>query len=60
LDRIVTARTGDAPSLALETVFNQPLELETILIRSRSLIVIDWGANRKSIRPSGRARPQHL
>lgn len=39
---------GDAPSLALETVFNQPLEaLEKLLVRSRSLIVIDWNANRE-------------
>ncbi|HZR18105.1 MAG TPA: hypothetical protein VFE51_12490 [Verrucomicrobiae bacterium] len=39
---------GDAPSLALETVFNQPLEdLEQLLVRSRSLIVIDWRSNRE-------------
>jgi hypothetical protein len=39
---------GDAPALALEVVFNQPLEeLEQLLIRSRSLIVIDWSANRE-------------
>ncbi len=39
---------GDAPSLSLETVFNKPLEdLEKLLIRSRSLIVIDWIANRE-------------
>jgi hypothetical protein len=39
---------GDAPSLALETVFNQPLEqFEELLVRSRSLIVIDWNANRE-------------
>jgi len=39
---------GDAPSLALETVFNQPLEqFEKLLIRSRSLIVIDWNTNRE-------------
>ena len=39
---------GDAPSLALETVFNQPLEdLEQLVVRSRSLIVIDWNANRE-------------
>jgi hypothetical protein len=39
---------GDAPSLALETVFNQALEeLEKLLVRSRSLIVIDWNANRE-------------
>jgi hypothetical protein len=40
--------SGDAPSLALETVFNKPLEeLDQLLIRSRSLIVIDWSANRE-------------
>jgi hypothetical protein len=39
---------GDAPSLALETIFNQPLEeLEKLLVRSRSLIVLDWNANRE-------------
>jgi hypothetical protein len=39
---------GDAPSLALETVFNKPLEdWENLVIRSRSLIVIDWNANRE-------------
>jgi len=39
---------GDAPSLALEVVFNKPLEeLEKLLVRSRSLIVIDWHANRE-------------
>jgi serine/threonine protein kinase len=39
---------GDAPALALETVFNKPLEeLEKLLVRSRSLIVIDWNANRE-------------
>ncbi len=39
---------GDVPSLALETVFNRPLEeLELLLVRSRSLIVIDWKFNRE-------------
>lgn len=39
---------GDAPSLALESVFNNPLqELETLLVRSRSLILIDWHHNRE-------------
>jgi hypothetical protein len=39
---------GDVPALALETVFNQPLEdLEKLLIRSRSLILIDWNFNRE-------------
>ena len=39
---------GDVPALALETVFNQPLEaLEKLLIRSRSLILIDWNLNRE-------------
>ena len=39
---------GDAPSLALEVVFNKPLEeLEQLLIRSRSLVVIDWKSNRE-------------
>ncbi len=39
---------GDAPPLALEGVFDQPLEdLEKLLVRSRSLIVIDWNANRE-------------
>jgi len=39
---------GDVPSLALETVFNQPLEeIEKLLVRSRSLILIDWNFNRE-------------
>ena len=39
---------GDAPPLALENVFDQPLaDLEKLIIRSRSLIVIDWNANRE-------------
>src|SRR5437899_683449 len=39
---------GDVPSLALETVFNRPLEeMEKLLVRSRSLIVLDWNANRE-------------
>jgi hypothetical protein len=39
---------GDAPALALETVFNQALsDLEKLLVRSRSLILIDWTANRE-------------
>ncbi len=39
---------GDAPALALEVVFNKALEeLEQLLVRSRSLIVIDWSANRE-------------
>jgi hypothetical protein len=39
---------GDAPALALESVFDAPLaELEELLVRSRSLIVIDWTYNRE-------------
>jgi len=39
---------GDAPSLALETVFASAVEdLERLLRRSRSLIVIDWKFNRQ-------------
>jgi hypothetical protein len=39
---------GDAPSLALENAFDAPLDaLEKLLLRSRSLIVIDWNANRE-------------
>ena len=39
---------GDVPAFALESVFNQPLaDLEKLLVRSRSLIVIDWSANRE-------------
>ncbi len=39
---------GDAPALALEVIFNKPLEdLEKLLVKSRSLIVIDWNANRE-------------
>jgi hypothetical protein len=39
---------GDVPPLALDTCFNRPLEeLEKLLIRARSLIVIDWGRNKE-------------
>ena len=39
---------GDVPALALETVFSKPLEdLERLLVRSRSLILIDWNFNRE-------------
>jgi hypothetical protein len=39
---------GDAPALALESAFDTPLkELEELLVRSRSLIVIDWTYNRE-------------
>ncbi len=39
---------GDVPALALETVFNGPLEeLEKLLLRSRSLILIDWNFNQE-------------
>lgn len=39
---------GDAPSLALETVLNHAVEdLEKLIVRSRSLLVIDWQQNRE-------------
>jgi hypothetical protein len=39
---------GDAPALALEVIFNKTLEdFEKLLVRSRSLVVIDWNANRE-------------
>lgn len=39
---------GDVPPLALESVYNRPLaDLEALLVRARSLIVIDWQANRE-------------
>jgi hypothetical protein len=39
---------GDVPSLALETVFNRPLEeLEKLLLRTRSLILTDWNFNQE-------------
>ena len=39
---------GDAPAAALEAVFNEPLrQAEELVIRSRSLIVIDWNQNRE-------------
>ena len=39
---------GDVPALALETVFNRPLEeLEKLLVRSRSIIVVDWTYNQE-------------
>src|SRR5262249_33678211 len=39
---------GDALASAFEVVFNRPLEeAEQLLVRSRSLILIDWSANRE-------------
>jgi hypothetical protein len=39
---------GDAPPLALESVFSEPLaELEKLLVRSRSLLLVDWNYNRE-------------
>ena len=39
---------GDAPPLALESVFTEPLaELEKLLVRSRSLLLVDWNYNRE-------------
>jgi hypothetical protein len=39
---------GDAPPLALEKVFAEPLaELEKLLVRSRSLLLVDWNYNRE-------------
>jgi hypothetical protein len=37
---------GDAPSLALDVIFEKPLaELELLQLRSRSLVVTDWDQN---------------
>jgi hypothetical protein len=37
---------GDAPSLALDEIFQRPLaELELLQLRSRSLVVTDWDQN---------------
>lgn len=37
---------GDAPSLALDAIFEKPLaELELIQLRTRSLVVTDWDQN---------------
>jgi hypothetical protein len=39
---------GDAPALALESAFAGPIqEFENLVVRSRSLVVIDWNANRE-------------
>lgn len=39
---------GDAPALALERAFDEPLaHLDNLLVRSRSLISIDWNMNRE-------------
>lgn len=39
---------ADAPSLALDTVFDAPLsDLDTLVRRSRSLMLIDWRSNRE-------------
>jgi hypothetical protein len=37
---------GDAPPLALDTIFDSPLrELELLQVRTRSLVVTDWDQN---------------
>jgi hypothetical protein len=37
---------GDAPGLALESIFEQAIgSLDTLLLRSRSLVVADWNQN---------------
>jgi hypothetical protein len=42
------ADLGDAPALALESIFDRPLaDLENLLTKTRSLIVIDWSFNRE-------------
>jgi hypothetical protein len=42
------ADLGDAPPLALETVFDRPLvHLDNLLLKTRGLVVIDWGFNRE-------------
>jgi hypothetical protein len=42
------ADLGDAPALALESVFDRPLaDLQTLLLKTRSLIAIDWTFNRE-------------
>jgi hypothetical protein len=39
---------GDVPALALETVFDQPVEeLDKLCLRSRSLLFVDWKYNRE-------------
>ena len=39
---------GDAPPLALENIFTEPMaELEMLLVRSRSLLLVDWSYNRE-------------
>jgi len=39
---------GDVPPLALESVFTEPLAtLEKLLVRSRSLLLVDWNYNRE-------------
>ena len=42
------ADLGDAPPLALESVFDRPLaDLENLLVKTRSLIAIDWTFNQE-------------
>lgn len=57
---------GDAPPLALEQIFDEPLmELEKLLLRSRSVLFSDWAANREIgalirkslVRHGGQPRP---
>ncbi|MBN2505614.1 MAG: hypothetical protein JXQ71_02860 [Verrucomicrobia bacterium] len=42
------ADLGDAPPLALETVFDRPLaEFDKLLLKARSLVIVDWNFNRE-------------
>ena len=45
---------GDAPPLALETVFDQPIrELDALLLRWRAFLLGDWRQNQEVSRVIG-------
>jgi len=51
---------GDAPSLALDAVFEKPLsELELLQLRTRSLVVTDWDRNNEILEAIDAVMAQH-
>jgi hypothetical protein len=51
---------GDAPSLALDAIFEKPLaELELLQLRTRSLVVTDWDRNNEILEAIDAVMAQH-
>jgi hypothetical protein len=51
---------GDAPSFALDAVFEKPLaELELLQLRTRSLVVTDWDQNNEILEAIGAVMAKH-